>query len=285
MASASLPRISIVTPSYNQGAYIEATVRSVLMQRYPDVEYVVMDGGSKDDTMQRLEPYRAQLAHLQSAPDGGQSAAIADGFSRTTGEIMAYLNSDDILLPGALHFVADYFRRHPEVDFIYSHRAVMDENGRVIGHWILPRHSSHLMRRWDLIPQETCFWRRRLFERAGNVDPSYRFAMDYDLFVRFMAHGRMARVDRFLAAFRVHTTSKTSTQLTTIGEEEIRRVRRTYRLWSPAVVGYFFSAWVQFRSALFLRRREAVAGLPPGAGYPIGDAWAGLLMSQTTGNP
>jgi glycosyltransferase involved in cell wall biosynthesis len=280
----TLPRISIVTPSYNQGAFIEDTVRSVLLQRYPNLEYIVMDGGSSDDTLERLEPYRPRLAHLQSAPDGGQSAAIAAGFARSTGDIMAYLNSDDILLPGALRFVAEFFQRNPGIDFIYGHRAVMDEEGRVIGHWILPRHSSHLMRRWDLIPQETCFWRRSLFERAGNVDPSYRFAMDYELFVRFMARGRMNRVDRFLAAFRVHTASKTSTQLTTVGEEEIRRVRSTYRLWSPAVVGYFFSAWVQFRSALYLRRNEAIAGLAPGAGHRVADAWAGLLTSQSTGN-
>src|SRR3954453_16886761 len=103
----ALPRITIVTPSYNQGEFVEATVRSVFGQRYPNLEYIVMDGGSKDDTVARLEPYRAQFAHFQSAPDAGQSAAIAEGFNRSTGEIMAYLNSDDVLLPGTLNFVAD----------------------------------------------------------------------------------------------------------------------------------------------------------------------------------
>jgi glycosyltransferase involved in cell wall biosynthesis len=272
-----LPTISIVTPSYNQGAYVEATARSVFNQRYPRLEYIMMDGGSTDETLERLEPLRERFAHFESGPDGGQSAAIAKGFSRSTGEIMAYLNSDDVLLPGALNFVADYFRRHPEVDMIYSHRCVVDETGRVAGHWILPRHSSFLMRRWDLIPQETAFWRRSLWQRAGNVDPSYRFAMDYDLFVRFMAHGRVARVDRFLAAFRVHAQAKTSTQLATIGNQEVARVRKTYRLWSPMVMGHAFSLYVQLSSALWLRRRRAKPGLPPGIGHDLRGLWAGWI--------
>jgi glycosyltransferase involved in cell wall biosynthesis len=277
MSAVPLPTISIVTPSFNQGPFVEATVRSVLLQRYPKLQYIFMDGGSTDETLQRVQPYRDRFAHFESGPDGGQSAAIAKGFTHATGEIMAYLNSDDVLLPGTLHFVADYFARHPEVDFIYSHRCVVTEDDRVVGHWILPRHSSHLMRRWDLIPQETAFWRRRVFERAGNVDPSFRFAMDYDLFVRFMAHGRCARVDRFLAAFRVHTLSKTSTQLATIGQEEMRRVRTKYALFSPEPIGHLFSLYVQFCSALWLRRRRAIPGLPPGAGYSLREVWGGVL--------
>jgi glycosyltransferase involved in cell wall biosynthesis len=273
----NLPIITIVTPSLNQGRFVEATVRSVLLQRYPRLEYIFMDGGSTDDTLQRIEPYRGGFAHFESGADGGQSMAIAKGFSRSTGAIMAYLNSDDVLLPGTLNFVAGYFDRHPDVDFIYGHRCIIDENDRIVDHWILPSHSSFLMRRWDLIPQETCFWRRRVFERAGNVDSTLRFAMDYDLFVRFMEGGTGVRVNRFMASFRMHPSSKTSTQLSTVGQEEILAVRAKYGLRCPPFLGSIYSAYVRFSSARWLRRNGSVAGLPAGVGYPLADVWANLI--------
>ena len=215
------PKISIVTPSYNQGKFIERTVRSVLLQRYPDLEYIVMDGGSTDDTLDRLASYMEQFSYFVSEPDKGQADAIANGFARSSGEIMAYLNSDDLLAPDALHFVARFFRDNPNIDWIYSHRCTVDDEDRVIWYWIVPPHQNFLMRRWDYIPQETCFWRRSLFEKTGNIDRSYRFAMDYDLFVRFMNHGHGRRVNRFLGAFRDHSTSKTKQLLETVGAREM----------------------------------------------------------------
>ena len=272
------PRITIVTPSFNQGAYVEATVRSVFEQRYPNLEYIMMDGGSKDDTVERLAPYRSRFAHFQSEPDAGQSAAIAAGFEKSTGQIMAYLNSDDVLLPGTLNFVAGFVRRHPEVDFIYGHRVMINEQNKVIGHWILWPHSSFFMRRWDLIPQETCFWRRSLWERAGNIDTSYRFAMDYDLFVRMMAKGRFRRVNRFLAAFRIHEQAKTSTLLETVGTAEIGKVYRKYAIRPVPVLGEFYSLSVRLRSAYYLRKREVFPGLPPGWGFDLNEYWGHQLV-------
>lgn len=274
MTDRELPMISIVTPSFNQGKFVEATVRSVLDQRYPKLEYLFMDGGSTDETLDRIEPYRARFAYFRSGPDGGQSAAIADGFSRCSGDIMAYLNSDDMLLPGTLNFVADFFARHPRVDLIYSHRCIVDAENRVTGHWILPPHSSFLMRRWDLIPQETCFWRRKLFDTCGNIDNSFWFAMDYDLLVRFMKAGRLKRVNRFLGAFRIHDQAKTSTHLATTGVQEVSRVHSQHNIrFFPPYLGKMFSLWVQFRSAAFVRRNEWLPGLPPGIGYTIDEIW------------
>ena len=129
-----------------------------------------MDGGSTDDTVSRLARYKDQFSFFASEPDNGQADAIAKGFARSSGEIMAYLNSDDLLAPGTLHFVAKFFKGHPDVDCIYSHRCTVDENDRVVWYWILPPHQDSLMKRWDFIPQETCFWRRSLFEKAGNID-------------------------------------------------------------------------------------------------------------------
>jgi glycosyltransferase involved in cell wall biosynthesis len=273
-----LPVISIVTPSYNQGEFVEWTVRSVFLQRYPALEYILMDGGSKDRTLERLEPYRERFAHFVSAPDRGQADALRRGFERSTGEIMAYLNSDDVLLPGTLAYVADYFRRHPEVDMIYSHRCMIDERNTVTSYWILPPHCSALIRRWDLIPQETCFWRRRLFEREGNVDPSFRFAMDYDLFVRYLRSGRVRRVSRFLGAFRVHGDSKTETQWFSVGRGEVARVRAQYGIRCASdLLGSALSHAVQLRSAWFVYRGGTRPGLPPGVGYNLDEMWGGLL--------
>ncbi|CAB1275126.1 glycosyltransferase family 2 protein [Candidatus Nitrosacidococcus tergens] len=272
-----LPTISIVTPSFNQGRFVADTVTSVINQRYPKLEYIFMDGGSTDETLKQITPYQKQFFHFESQPDEGQSAAIAKGFEYATGEIMAYLNSDDVLLPGTLSFVADYFLAHPEIDFIYGHRCIIDETNQVIGHWILPSHSNWLMSRWDLIPQESCFWRRSLFEKQGNIDPSYHFAMDYELFVRYMMKGKFKRVNRFLAAFRMHKQSKTATQLDTIGKEEVARVHKMHQIYFPPIItpiaSRFFPLWVQLRSAVFLRLKESFPGLPPGSEFDITILW------------
>jgi glycosyltransferase involved in cell wall biosynthesis len=277
-----LPRISIVTPSFNQVQFVSWTVRSVLSQRYPNLEYILMDGGSTDGSIDALMPYAERLAYLTSEKDGGQSDAIFRGFERSTGEIMTYLNSDDMLAPGALHFVARYFAEHPRVDMIYSHRCIVDDMNKVIGYWWLPRHSNYLMMRWDLIPQETCFWRRSLFKKCGNVDPTFRFAMDYDLFVRYMSEGHVKRVNRFLGAFRIHSQSKTSTQLYTLGQEEISKVWKKYGIKSYSFsesVGRFFQKSVQLASKHFIETGKQLPGALQGTGYDYDEVWGGLLDS------
>ena len=222
------PGVSLITPSFNQGAFIERTVQSVLAQGYPHLEYYVQDGGSMDETVAVLRRYEGRLTGWASASDGGQSQAINLGFARTSGEIMAWLNSDDLLLPGALAYVADYFARHPEVDVVYGHRILIDEDDQEIGRWILPRHDDGVLSWADFIPQETLFWRRSLWEKAGGrVDESYRFAMDWDLLLRFRAAGaRMVRLPRFLGAFRVHGAQKTSAVIEDVGFGEMNRLRQ-----------------------------------------------------------
>lgn len=222
------PRIALVTPSFQQADFIERTLDSVLEQRYPALEYVVQDGGSTDGTAEILRKYDASLHRWVSERDGGQTQAINRGFRGTSGEIMAWLNSDDLLLPGALHFVADYFRRHPAVDAVYGHRVLIDEEDREIGRWVVPPHDGKVLTWADYVPQETLFWRRRLWERVGGrVDEDFQFAMDWDLLLRFQeAGGRIVRVPRFLGAFRVHTRQKTSADLAETGFREMGRLRR-----------------------------------------------------------
>ena len=223
----NFPTISIVTPSFRQGHFIERTLRSVLSQKYPKLEYFVQDGGSQDNTIDILKAYTGKLLGWKSEKDSGQSQAINLGFANTTGEIMAWLNSDDLLLPGTLAIVADYFSKHPEVDVIYGNRLLVDENDMEIGRWILPGHDSDVLTWVDYIPQETMFWRRSIWDKVGgNIDESFRFAMDWDLLVRFREAGaNFAHIPRFLGAFRIHEQQKTSAAINEIGYQEMDRIR------------------------------------------------------------
>jgi GT2 family glycosyltransferase len=207
------PTISIVTPSFGQGHFLERTLYSVVNQNYPALEYVVQDGGSTDDTIDVLRRYESSLTHWASEPDDGQGDAINRGFAHTSGEIMAYLNSDDLLLPGALAYVARYFTAHPDVDVVYGHRVMIDEDDGQIGSLVLPRHDDDELTMLDFVPQETLFWRRSAWEAAGGqIDTSLRFAIDWDLLLRLRDSGaKMVRLPRFLGAFRVHEDQKTAT--------------------------------------------------------------------------
>ena len=223
-----VPKISIVTPSLNQSRFIRRTLRSVLEQGYPNLEFIVKDGGSSDGTADILEEFSKLLTRCESTPDTGQSNAINIGFSGTSGEIMGWLNSDDLLTPGALAYIADYFCRNPEVDVIYGHRVLIDQDDQEIGRWILPAHSDIVLSWEDFVPQETMFWRRRIWDRVGGqIDETFRFAMDWDLLLRFRDAGaHIVRVPRFIGAFRVHDGQKTSTEISSVGFSEMNRLRQ-----------------------------------------------------------
>ena len=206
------PKITVVTPSFQQGRFLEATLRSVLEQEGVRLDYIVQDGGSTDATGEILRRYSPRLKHWASERDQGQGDALRRGFARMEAaddDAMAYLNSDDLLMPGAARFVADYFARHPEVDVVYGHRVLIDEDGREVGRWLAPRRSCDDLRMQDLVPQETLFWRKRIWDRVGGIDPSFQFALDWDLLLRFAAAGaRIARLPWFLGLFRLHPHQK-----------------------------------------------------------------------------
>lgn len=237
--SARRPKFSIVTPSYQQAGFLPETMRSVLDQTGVTVQYVVRDGGSTDGSAEHIQQLAPRLHTWASAPDHGQADAIATGFRQTSGgadDLMAWINSDDFYLPGALAFVADYFGRHPEVDVLYGHRIVVDEQSREIARWFLPPHDAEVLRLNDFVPQETLFWRRRIWDRVGGLDTAFQFALDWDLLLRFQAAGaNIVRVPYFLACFRSHAAQKTSAVMHSTGQNEITRLReRTHGRPFPA---------------------------------------------------
>lgn len=246
------PKLSIVTPSFQQARFLDETIRSVLEQD-AGVDYVVQDGGSADGSKTLIERWAAKagnqgpepagiapapvvsprLVAWESVPDAGQADAIAKGFAKTSGapdDIMGWINSDDFYLPGALAYVADYFARHPDVDVIYGHRIVVNEESREIARWFLPKHDPEVLRLNDFVPQETLFWRRRLWDKVGGLETSFQFAMDWDLLLRLQAAGaNIVRVPYFLACFRIHSAQKTSARMHDLGRQEITRLReRTF---------------------------------------------------------
>jgi glycosyltransferase involved in cell wall biosynthesis len=224
---ASRPLVSIVTPSFNHAQFLERTMRSVLQQNYSNLEYIVQDGGSTDGTDRILEKYRTKLKSAESRPDRGQAHALNLGFQHASGEIMAWLNSDDLLLPAAISYVVAFFLAHPDVDVVYGHRININEHDQEIGRWIMPSHDDELLRWADYIPQETLFWRRRIWEKVGAcVDESFQFALDWDLLLRFQDAGaNFARLPRFLGAFRVHAAQKTQANMDGTGQAEMNRLR------------------------------------------------------------
>ena len=230
--------ISIVTPSLNQGCFIGRTIESILDQGYRRLEYVVQDGGSCDETPRVLAAYSGRLTQV-FGPDAGQADAVNRAFRLTSGEIMAYINADDMLAAGALHYVAQYFSRHPDVDAIYAHRITIDKNDREVGRWILPPHSDDALLWADFVPQETLFWRRSLWRRVGEFDVTFQFALDWDFLLRCVAaKARIVRLPRFISFFRVHERQKTTTLLSTVGKEEMERLHRRYlgRVPSPVEI-------------------------------------------------
>jgi glycosyltransferase involved in cell wall biosynthesis len=251
-------RFSIVTPSFNQGQFIGETIESVLQQNYKSFQYIVQDADSKDDTCRVVTSYKDPRLLANFEKDNGQADALNRGFGQTHGEILGYLNSDDLLMPGALSHVAEYFASHPDVDAVYGDRLIIDESSHVVGHWRLPPHDPAVISIVDYVPQETLFWRRSLWERVGaRFDDSLSFAMDWDLILRFQSAGaKIVHLPIFLGAFRVHLSQKTHAAIGT-GRSEMQIVRSRY-------VGRFKALFFQFAHLRYLWRHVRIDRASPG---------------------
>jgi len=204
------PLVSIVTPSYNQAEYLEKTINSVLSQNYPNIEYIVVDGGSSDSSLEIIQKYSKSLAWWVSEPDLGQTDAINKGFSHVTGEIMAWLNSDDTYHPNAVSEAVDLLQANPQIGLVYGDTNFIDAKDQVIGKFNAQQTSYKRLRRGGVyIPQQAAFWRTDLWRKVGPLDPSFYFAMDYDLWVRLANVSEILYSPQLWANFRLHGGAKT----------------------------------------------------------------------------
>lgn len=199
-----LPKISIVTPNFNKGQFLEHTILSVLNQEYPHLEYIVIDGGSTDNSVEIIRRYEDRLAFWCSEPDGGMYDAIRKGFAHATGEILAWINSDDMYHPGALSIVASVFCSYPQVKWLTGYNTYYDEHGRTVSLWRSSyfSHLHFLMGNYKFIQQESTFWRRELYDRVGGISTQYRLAGDFHLWMRFSRTEKLYVIDSLTGGFR-----------------------------------------------------------------------------------
>jgi glycosyltransferase involved in cell wall biosynthesis len=207
-SSGRLPSLTVVTPVLDQARFLEEAIESVLSQGYPALEYVVVDGGSRDGTLDVIRRHAPRLASWVSERDGGQAEAIEKGLARGTGEVVGWLNADDVLLPGALHAVGAAFL-DPAVEAVCGWSVVLDEEGRRTGTQVYPQPTREVLLRRPRLPQETVYWRRAVGARIGPLDAGLHLCFDRDYWLRMAQAGVVPRLlRRFLAGYRRHAGQK-----------------------------------------------------------------------------
>lgn len=226
---AARPLISVITPSYGQAQFLEDTIRSVLGQDYPRIEYIVCDGGSTDGSVEVIRRYEDRIAWWCSEPDSGQSEAINKGFARATGEIVAWINSDDRYVPGAFQAVTEAFARHPEAGMIYGDLGIINEAGEAIDRFrTRPYVFADQLTQRLTIPQPASFWRADVLRRLGGVRTDLHYAMDFEYWIRIGRHYPIRHLDRQLAEFRVSESHKGGARADRWGPEFIRILDELY---------------------------------------------------------
>jgi hypothetical protein len=235
MASTRGPLVTVVTPSYNQGRFIRQAIESVLTQDYPNLQYLVMDGGSSDETITVLREYSGRLEWV-SKPDRGQASAINAGWRRGRGEILAWLNSDDTYLPGAIGAAVAHLSRCPGDGAVYGEGYHADETGRVIGRYPTEPFDLDRLSETCFICQPTVFVRRSVVEQVGYLDEALQFCMDYDLWIRIGRDSRFGHLAGYVAATRLHGDTKTLGRRREVYAEVLPMIQRHY--------GYVPPSWI-----------------------------------------
>lgn len=211
--------VTLLTPSYNQAAFLEATIRSVLAQDYADIEYLIVDGGSTDGSVEIIRHYADRLAWWTSEPDQGQADAIRKGFARANGQVLAWLNSDDLLAPTAVREAVEALQAHPGAGFVYGDAASIDGNGNPLNDMVFRQYTLADLAAFHIICQPAVFMHRSAYEAAGGVDPDYQFLMDHQLWLRIAAQRPIVHAPKVWAFPRQHPEAKNVAQAGKFGEE------------------------------------------------------------------
>ncbi|HSF82396.1 MAG TPA: glycosyltransferase family 2 protein [Anaerolineales bacterium] len=254
------PLVSIITPSFNQARFLEETIQSVLTQGYPRIEYLIVDGGSTDGSLEIIQRYADRLGWWVSERDQGQTDALNKGFARARGEILAWLNSDDSYLPQAISEAVAYLQAHPEAGMVYGDANLVDQHGQVIGQFPARQTDYRRLRTGFVhIPQQAAFFRADLWRQVGPLDPSFYFAMDYDLWVRLARISALHYQTRLWANFRLHGQGKSVISDDRCWPEMLRVHFREGGsvfswLYLKAKVRPLIYAWLPLRLRLWLRR-------------------------------
>ena len=209
----NLPKISIVTPNYNGAAYLEETILSVLNQKYPNLEYIIVDGGSSDDSLEIIKKYEQELACWISEPDRGMYDAIQKGFNRSTGEIMAWINSDDMYHKNVFYTIADVFSSFKQVNWLVGATTIYDEQSRTVATYQSRAFTKFDFYNYDFkwIQQESVFWRRIIWEKSGSsLNTNLKYAGDFDLWLKFFQADRLFIMNALIGGFRYHSTGQLS---------------------------------------------------------------------------
>ena len=216
------PRISVVTPSYNQAPFLEKTIQSVLTQKTPEIEYFVIDGGSTDGSIDIIRKYESEIDHWVSEKDRGQADGINKGFSLAGGEIFGWINSDDFYLKGAFEKVLAYFDAHPEVDLVYGDVLSVNQEGELINVMRFADYALRDLMAFRIISQPAVFFRRKAWYGAGGMDLRYHFLLDHHLWLRIAAGGKIAYLPEPLAAARFYPEAKNRAHAADFGVEAYR---------------------------------------------------------------
>jgi GT2 family glycosyltransferase len=266
--------VSIVTPSFNQARYLEATIQSVLSQEYPHIEYIVIDGASSDDSVEIIKKYKKRLAYWVSEKDNGQADAINKGFARAKGDIFAWLNSDDYYLPKAISAAVKIFEENPDVVLVYGDMLAVDEYGQTINVLKYKQLSLEDLCCFQIIGQPAVFFRREAFEEAGGLDTAFHFLLDHHLWIRIAQQGKILHVPQTWAVARYHAEAKNRSKAAEFGREAFHIL--DWLKSQPELVSVFSN--VERRARASAHRVDSRYLLDGGQSFSALKAWTRALL-------